>query len=109
MFPGMGKIDPRKMQAMMKQMGINQKEIEADRVIIESSDKKIIIENPSIQKIKMAGQESFQISGQVREEEKGFSDEDISLVAERTGKSKSEAKKALEETKDIAEAILKLS
>ena len=40
-----GGIDPKKMQAMMKQMGIKQEEIDAKRVIIEKSDGRIIIEN----------------------------------------------------------------
>ena len=105
----MGKIDPRKMQAMMKQMGINQEEIEASRVIIETSDKKIIIENPSIQKIKMQGQTSFQISGDISEEENAaFSASDIELVMQKTGKTEDEVVAALESTGDIAEEIIKL-
>ena len=110
MFPGMPKIDPRKMQAMMKQMGINQEEIEASRVIIELEDKKIIIENPSIQKIKMQGQSSYQISGEEHEESsESFSEDDVSLVMQKTGKSKAQVLEALDETGDIAEAIIKLS
>ncbi len=110
MFPGMPKIDPRKMQAMMKQMGINQEEIDAIRVIIECEDKKIIIENPSVQKVKMSGNVSYQISGEESEESiEAFSQEDIRLVMDKTGKSESEVLSVLEETKDIAEAIVKLS
>lgn len=105
-----GGLDPKKMKAMMKQMGINQEEVEAKRVIIEKSDGKIIIDNPSVQKIKMQGQESWQIAGEAREEGLGISEEDIVMVAEKTGKSKTEAKKALEAVNgDIAEAILRLS
>jgi nascent polypeptide-associated complex subunit alpha len=111
MFPGMGKIDPRKMQAVMKQMGIGQEEIEAERVIIEKADGKIVIENPSVQKITMQGQESFQISGEVHEEEsEKFSEEDVKLVMEKTGKDEEEVRGALEEVNgDIAEAIMRLS
>lgn len=109
MFPGMGKIDPRKMQAVMRQMGINQEEIDAQRVIIEKADGRIVIENPSVTRIKMQGQESWQITGESREENAGISEEDIKLVMEKTGKSEEEAKQALEETGDIAEAIVKLS
>ena len=65
MFGGM---NPKKMQAMMKQLGINQEEVEAERVIIEKLDGKTIIENPSVVKVKMQGQESWQISGEAREE-----------------------------------------
>ena len=109
MFPGMPKIDPRKMQAMMKQMGINQEDLDAQRVIIEFSDKKIILDNPSVQKVKMSGQMSYQISGEEREESlEKFSEDDILLVMQKTGKSKEEVLSVLEETNDIAEAIVKL-
>lgn len=105
-----GGIDPKKMQAMMKQMGIKQEEIDAERVIIEGNDKRIIIDNPSVVKVVMQGQESFQISGDVREEEEsGFNEDDIKMVMEKTGKGEDEVKEALAETNDIAEAIVKLS
>ena len=106
-----GGIDPKKMQAMMKQMGIKQEEIEASKVTIECQDKNIILQPVSVQKIVMQGQETWQLSGTMREEplKAGITEEDIALVAEKTGKSKAMAKKALEETGDIAEAIVKLS
>jgi nascent polypeptide-associated complex subunit alpha len=108
---GLGGIDPKKMQAVMKQMGISQQEIPSSRVIIEKEDgNKIIIEPASVTKIKMQGQESFQITGDAREEEQGISEEDIKTVMEKTGASKEKAKKSLEETNnDLAEAILRLS
>lgn len=106
MIPG---INPKQMQAMMKQMGISQNEIPASRVIIEKEDgNKITINNPSVTKIKMQGQETFQISGDISEES-GFSEDDIKVVMEKTNCSEKEAKKALEETGDLAEAIIKLS
>ena len=107
-----GGIDPKKMQQMMKQMGIKQEEIDAARVLIEKNDGgKIVIENPSVMKVVMSGQESWQISGEAREESSGgFSDEDFNLVMEKTGKSEEEVRKALEDSNgDIAEAILNLS
>jgi nascent polypeptide-associated complex subunit alpha len=111
MIPGMGGMDPKKMQGMLKKMGINQEEVEASRVIIEKSDGgKIIVSEPNIQKITMQGQVSFQVAGQVSEEGEGISEEDVNLVAQKTGKSEAESKKALEECGgDIAEAIVKLS
>ncbi len=110
MFGGIGNLNPKKVQAMMKQMGIDQEEIEADRVIIEKPNGRIVIANPNVVKINMQGQESFQITGEVREEEAGIREEDIKLVMEKTGKNEKEAKKALEESNgDIAEAIVKLS
>ena len=106
MMPG---IDPKKMQAMMKQMGIKQEEIDAIRVIIETNDENIIIENPSVVKINMQGNESWQITGDSRVEESGIKDEDIKLVMEKTGVSETEAKKALEDADgDLSEAILEL-
>ena len=66
MLPG---LNPKKMQAVMKQMGISQDEIPASKVIIEKSEGgKIIINNPSVTKIKMQGQETFQIAGDISEE-----------------------------------------
>jgi len=107
-----GGIDPKKMQAMMKQMGIKQEEIDALRVVIETADKNIIIEPANVQKVVMQGQESWQVTGEMREEskEEEIKDEDIELVAEKTGKSIEDARKALESVNgDIAEAIVKLS
>jgi len=111
MFPG---INPKKMQAIMSQMGIKQEEIDANRVIIETPEKNIIINNPSVVKINMQGQESFQISGEISEEEKENTEEtikqDIQTIIEKTGCSEEQAKKALEEANgDLAEAILSLS
>lgn len=106
MIPG---INPKQMQAVMKQMGMSQTEIPSTRVIIEKENGgKIIIQNPEVVKIKMQGQESFQITGDVSEDEEGFSEEDVEIVV-KTGCSKKEARDALEETGDLAEAILKLS
>ena len=103
------KIDPKKMQAMLKQMGMQQENIVASRVIIERSDGNIVIENPSIQKIKLHGEESFQITGNVTEQNEKFTEEDIKLVSEKTGKTYEEAKNALQEKNDIAEAIMSLT
>ncbi len=97
------------MQAVMKQMGMSQEEIPASKVIIEREDgNKMIIKNPSVTKIKMQGQESFQITGDIEESE-SISEEDIKVVMEKTSCSREEAEEALEKTGDLAEAILKLS
>lgn len=111
MLPG---IDPKKMQAMMKQMGIAQEEIDANRVVIERDEGNIVIENPQITKVKMQGNESFQITGDIVEagevsEDEGFSKEDIDMIIEKTGKSEEEVMESLEKTNDIAESILELS
>lgn len=102
-------LNPKKMQAVMKQMGISQEEIDASKIIIEKQDgNKLVINNPSVVKIKMQGQESLQISGDI-EEESGVSESDIKIVMEKTGCSEVEAKQSLQETGDLAESILNLT
>lgn len=101
------------MQQAMKKMGIQQTEIPAVEVIIRTEDKEIVISNPSVQKVNMMGQESFQISGNVEERKISsvpeISEDDIKTVMEQTGADAEAAKKALEDAKgDLAEAILKL-
>jgi len=106
MIPG---VNPKQMQAMMKQMGISQVEIPSSKVIIEKEDgEKLIISNPSVIKIKMGGQESFQITGDISESE-DFSEEDIKTIMQKTSCTKEEAEKTLKKTGDLVEAILELS
>ena len=118
MFPG--GVNPKQMQTMMKRMGIKMEEIDAEEVIIKCSDKEIVITNPSVAKVVMQGQASFQITGQehtreikAAEEEEDIaieiSEDDVDMVAEQTGVSKEKAKEALEKTGgDIAEAIMNI-
>ena len=106
-----GGINPSQIQGMMKKMGIKQEEIDSLRVIIEKVDgSKIIIDNPSVSKINMQGNESYQITGESREESGGISEEDINAVIEKTSCSRSDAEKALKASNgDLAEAIIGLS
>ncbi len=113
MIPG---VNPRQLKQMMRQMGMSQTDIDAVEVLIKTSDgKTMIFENPSVQKVVMQGQESYQVVGSPTriEEEKlevKISKEDIELVAEQAKVSKEKAREALEKTNgDIAEAIVKLS
>jgi nascent polypeptide-associated complex subunit alpha len=107
MIPG---LDPKKMNAVMKQMGISQEEIKSNRVIIETDEKNIIIDNPSVIKIKMQGNTNFQISGIIKEEMIDTTEEDIQTIIDKTGCSKDTAKEALEKSNgDLTEAILSLS
>jgi nascent polypeptide-associated complex subunit alpha len=110
MFPGM---NPRKMQQVMKRMGIQQVEIPATEVIIRTADKELVISSPSVSKVNMMGQETFQVSGEAVEREIStapeINEDDVRTVVEQSGAGEEEAKKALEESKgDIAEAILSL-
>jgi nascent polypeptide-associated complex subunit alpha len=111
MIPGM---NPRKVQQMMKQMGIQQVDIPATEVIIRTEEKDIIISNPSVAKVNMMGQENFQISGEIREQLKDatpdISEDDVKTVMDQTGKDEQTAKEAIEEAEgDLAEAIMKIS
>ena len=98
----------------MKQMGISQNEIDANRVVIEKDNGNIIINNPSVIQINMQGQETFQISGDISEEEseeiEDSTEEDIKTIMEKANCLEDEAKLALEQANgDLTEAILKLS
>ena len=111
-LPGLGGgVNPAQVKSLMKQMGIKTEDIVAERVIIEKADSRIVIENPNVQKIDMKGQVSWQIIGESREENKevGISEEDVKLVMDKTGKSEKEVRKVMNETKDIAETIVRLS
>ena len=110
MFPG---INPRKMQHVMKRMGIQQDEIPAKEVIIRGEEKDIVITNLSVVKVNMMGQETFQISGDISERELSsapdVTSDDVKTVMDQANVSEDEAKKALEgHNGDIAEAILSL-
>ena len=106
------KLNQRRMQEAMRRLGIQQQEVNAEKVIIETADKMIIINSPQVVKVNLMGQETFQITGSISEESREFepSEEDIRLVMEKTGKSREEVSKILkEENGDIASSILKLS
>jgi len=100
-----GGVDPRKMKAMMSQMGIKQEEIGAEEVVIKGKDKNIIIREPTVVKINFSGQETFQISGRIETED----NEDVKIVMAKANVSKEKAKEALKKSEgNIAEAILGL-
>jgi nascent polypeptide-associated complex subunit alpha len=106
----LGGVNPAQMKGMMKKMGISQVELPVRRVVFEMADGNLIVENPNVMRIKMQGQESFQVTGDVREEAaEAFSDEDVKMVVSQTEKSEDEVRAALEKSDgDIAEAIMSL-
>ncbi len=110
MFPK--RIDRRQMERAMRQMGVKMKELEGVReVAIKLPDREIVIPNAQVTLTEMAGQRSYQISGQEieRKPEFGPSADDVNLVVEQAGVERDAAVQALRETRgDIAEAILKL-
>ncbi|HII68927.1 TPA: nascent polypeptide-associated complex protein [Candidatus Woesearchaeota archaeon] len=110
MFPG---VNPREMQKVMKRMGIQQEELDAQEVIIRLEDKDIIISNPQVSKVNMMGQETFQIAGDAEERERSsepdINDDDVQTVIAQTGASEEQAKAAIKVHKgDLAAAILSL-
>ena len=118
MFPGMGGVggrgmNPAKMKQMMKQMGIDVKELQdVQEVIIRMADSNIVIENANVTIMKVQGSETYQIVGDAKEvpKELEIPAEDIKLVMEQTGVSEEEARKALRNSNgDLAEAIVSLS
>jgi nascent polypeptide-associated complex subunit alpha len=111
----MPNMDPRTMKNLMAKMGIKSSEISAERVVIETADVNIIIENPQVTRIEAQGSVSFQILGDISEAPKlsqvNITDDDIDLVAEKTGITDKALikEKLLLENGDIAKAILDLS
>ncbi len=96
------------MAKMMKQMGMDMEELDAEKVEVHLSDeKKLVFSKPEISKIEVQGQEVFQLQGNYSEVE-DVSSEDIELVMEKTDCSESEAKEALKNSEDVAEAIMNL-
>jgi len=134
MFGG-GGMNPRKMKQMMKQMGIDVEELDAERVVIETEDGDLVFDGAQVTKMDAQGQETYQIVGspeKVADAGAGESpsaveggpadadagdadttdaipDEDVALVAERAGVPTSTAREALEDTDgDLAAAIAAL-
>ncbi len=111
MFPGM---NPRDVQRAMKQLGVKQVEIPATEVIIRTAEKDIIIREPSVQKVNMMGQESFQITGEVVEQSRSnapeISEEDVKTVMEQAGVDRKTALQSIQDADgDLAQAIINLT
>jgi nascent polypeptide-associated complex subunit alpha len=111
MFPG---VNPRQMQQAMRKMGIQQKEIPAIEVLIRTEDKEIVIANPSVSRVNMMGQDTFQITGDIQERALSttpdINEDDLKTVMGQTNVDKETALKAINDCDgDLAEAIMKLS
>lgn len=112
------RVSPREARRMMQRMGLSMDAIsDVEQVVIKTGEKKIIIEKPEVAVLEMQGQKIFQITGGKMSEKAAerkeivatIPQEDVQLVADQTGKSLEEAKKALEECGgDLAKAILLL-
>jgi len=115
------RMNSREQKRMMQRMGMNMDSVaDVEQVIIKTSSKEITIEQPEVAILEMQGQKIFQvIGGKVEEKaaertahsasQTAVSEADVQLVADQTGKSVGEARKALEECEgDLAKAILLL-
>ncbi|MFB6132952.1 MAG: nascent polypeptide-associated complex protein [Halanaeroarchaeum sp.] len=130
MFGGGGGMNPRKMEQMMKQMGIDVDELDATEVIIRRADgPELVFEDPEVTRMDARGQQTYQVVGEPTEREatgeSGAEDaskttdgsegegaipqSDVDLVSERTGASETDARAALEAADgDLAAAIDRL-
>jgi len=109
------RVNPREAKRMMQRMGMSMDAItNVEQVIIKTSSKEITIEEPEVAILEMQGQKIFQVAGgkiteKAMERKSVIPEEDARLVADQTGKSLEEARKALEESGgDLAKAILLL-
>ena len=125
---GGGGLDPRKMQQMMEQMGIDIDELDAKEVIIRTADEELVFTDADVQRMDAQGQETYNIVGSPEhrdrgetsaldegddgsgdEGEEGIPQDDVELVAGRTGASEQQAREALEATDgDLAAAVERL-
>ena len=128
MFGG-GGLNPRKMQQMMKQMGIDVEDIDAEEVIIRTEDEELVFEAPQVTQMDAQGQQTYQIVGEPDSrprsdagaagavesgaeesgESGGIPDADVEIVAQRAGVTESTAREALEKHDgDLAAAVSEL-
>ena len=127
MMPGMGRMNPRMMKKLQKQLKQSTEEIDATEVIIRTPEKELYFDAPSVTAMEMMGQKSYQVVGEPQERPLGSDDtaaggggagsggaaeipaEDVALVAAQAGVSKDAALEALRECNgEPAEAIIQL-
>ena len=128
---GGGGLDPRKMQQMMEQMGIDIDEIDAEEVIIRTAEEDLVFTDADVQRMDAQGQETYNVVGSPEHRPRGeggsgggaaeaeeaeddsddaIPQEDVEMVAERAGVSEAEARGALEATDGMPlDAIQRLS
>jgi len=109
------RVSPREAKRMMQRMGLSMNTVEdVEQVVIKTGSKEIVIEEPEVAVLDVQGQHIFQVAGgkiseKTVEKKLVVPEEDVRLVADQTGKSIEEARKALEECGgDLAKAILLL-
>lgn len=108
------RVNPREARRMMQRMGMSMDAVpDVEQVTIKTNNKEIIIEEPEVAVLEVQGQKIFQVTGGKITEKAAepkaptIPEEDVRLVADQTGKSLEEARKALDESGgDLAKAIL---
>ncbi|HIL32906.1 MAG: nascent polypeptide-associated complex protein [Candidatus Poseidoniia archaeon] len=122
MMPGMGRMNPRMMKKLQKQLKQSTVDIDATEVIIRTAEKELYFDAPSVTAMDMMGQKSYQIVGEPQERPLGSDGttdaddaaaqipaEDVALVAAQAGVSEDAALEALRECNgEPAEAIIRL-
>ncbi len=109
------RVSPRQAKRMMQRMGLSMDNVpDVEQVVIKTRLKEIVIEEPDVAVLEVQGQRVFQVAGgkiseKAVERKLVVAEEDVRLVADQTGKSVEEARRALEECDgDLAKAILLL-
>jgi nascent polypeptide-associated complex subunit alpha len=118
---GGGGLDPRKMEQMMKQMGIDVQEIDATEVVIRTPEEELVFTDADVTRMDAQGQATYQIVGEPESREADAGDDeaqiedadipadDVEIVAMRTGASEEDARSALEAVDgDLAAAVERL-
>lgn len=112
-------MNPRKLQQMMEQMGIEMSEIDAVEVRVETADGEVLVfDAPEVTRMDAQGQRTYQIVGEPETIDADddsapaldIPDEDVDIVVARTDANPADARAALEATDgDLAAAIDHLS
>jgi nascent polypeptide-associated complex subunit alpha len=123
---GGGGLNPRKMQQMMDQMGIDMDELDAEEVVIRTADEELYFDDVEVTCMSAQGQDTYQVVGEPERRERGedgaagavesgstsdadatgVTDDDVELVSMRAGVDEETARQALEDNDgDLAAAI----
>ncbi len=115
MMPGGrgGGFNPKQLQKMMKQFGIDVEQVEdVQRVVIETAGKDIVIEPADVSIMDAQGTRTYQVTGEASEvaKETGPDPEDVELVMDQAGVDEETATEALEAAGgEPAQAIMDLT
>jgi nascent polypeptide-associated complex subunit alpha len=126
-------MDDRKMQQMMKQMGIDMQALDAEEVVIRTPDEELVFSDADVQRMDAQGQQTYTVVGDPESRARGESEAtddsggdqetgdaadaadddipqgDVELVAQRAGVGEDDARSALEDNDgDLAAAIADL-